>query len=171
MDKKDKKKIASIASIVTICIASAFALLGFLGKSSFTPLIIDKVFGITDHVTNEIVKKIDSGYSNTFILSPKDARQDATILFYAQHGQMVRATINSAGRGAPTKFQYFVDNMPWNPGASSATHADITNILRFDMAPGGDIHVLKIIPSFSSNDSFAVVDCLVLVYSRNEVTK
>jgi hypothetical protein len=50
-------------------------------------------------------------------------------------------------------------------------HADITKILRFDTAPGGDIHILKIVPSFTSNDSFAVVDCLVLVYAKDEVAK
>jgi hypothetical protein len=145
--------------------------LGFLGRDSITPKIFDKIFGISDYVLSEITKRIDSGYSGTFVFRPDSKEKRGQLYFYAEAGQPVKVTLNASliGNG---KFNILVDGEPWEREIPHdqpfyrSVHADITKRLKFDIEPGGNVHTLQFQVLSLGSDAVIVVDSLVLVYNK-----
>lgn len=165
-----KASVATIAGIVFTVLTILFGFLGWLGKSSFTPWLVDRVFGVSKYVLEEVTKRIDSGYADTFIFSLSAAETKSQLLFYAEKGQRVKLTINANSTGQrPTMFRVYIDGSPWESARQAPfhiVHGDITDKLRFDTEPGGDIHSLKFIPVDLKADAWIVIDALVLVYNN-----
>lgn len=168
-EDQSKPTITIIATIVFLCFSILVGLIGFWGRNSFAPKIVDHVFGLSDYVLKEISERIDSGYSDTFIFEPDSKNKGGQILFFAEKGQTVKVTLQGNSLGPkPSKFRMFIDNTPW--GASrelpiKIVHGDITDKLKFD-EPGASIHVLKIVPEPLEKDSLMLIDSLVLVYNK-----
>lgn len=164
-----KKTIALTASIVVACFSTIVIMIGFIGRNSFAPKMVDEVFGISKYVLEEITKRVDSGYSGTFVFAPNLPNQNAQLLFYAEKGQTVKVTIKGNSLGSnPSKLKVFIDNAPWGDFRElpfHLVHGDITDKLRFD-DPGANIHVLRLVPNQLGEDALIVLDCLVLVYNK-----
>jgi len=155
--------------IVVIIYTAIISVIGFLGRNSFAPKVIDGIFGISNHVLKEITKKVDSGYSGTFIVTPDMKEKNMQILFFAEKEQTVKITIKGNFLGTePAKFRTFIDNQPWGNSRELPyvlVHGDITDKLKFD-EPGANLHVLKLIPEELGENYLMVLDCLVLVYNQ-----
>jgi len=168
-NKKSKITTSLIASIVVACYITVIAVVGFIGRNSFAPKIIDEIFGLSDYVLEEITKKVDSGYSGTFIITPSSTDRVTQLLFFAEREQTVKVTIKGNSLGsAPNKFRLLIDNKPWGDIRDlpyTVVHGDITDKLKFD-EPGANLHVLKLIPEQLGEGSLLVFDCLVLVYNK-----
>jgi hypothetical protein len=164
-----KKTITLISTIVVVCITAVGAVIGVIGRNSFTPKIIDQAFGISRYVLSEISKQVDSGYSATFIFS-QNSRPNAQLQFFAEKGQTVKVTISGNALGSqPTVFKVLIDNVPWEGDRNfpfNLVHGDITDKLRWDIPPGGNVHALRFLPGKLENDSVVVLDCLVVVYNK-----
>jgi hypothetical protein len=170
-DEPKKGTIAQIATIVVACYVALAALIGLIGRNSFTPIIIDEMFGISEHVKKEIMLRVDSGYSRTFVFSPGVADDRNQLIFYAEDGQPVKVSINGYSRGdSDTGFRILVDNSPWEGvrelpfNSFHMANINITNKLKFDQPPQGNLHALKFVPERLEEDSLIVLECLVLVY-------
>jgi hypothetical protein len=164
----NKKRISLIASIVVACYIALVAVIGFIGKNSFTPKIIDSMFGITDYVFSQLTKRVDSGYSKTFIFAP-GSHSDNFLRFYAEEGQSVKMTIVAhAVSTEPLSFRVIIDGRPWGSPRSipfEIVHGTITKLLHFDIEPGGNLHTLSFVPDNLKQDSIVVIECLILVYA------
>jgi hypothetical protein len=166
----NKKKIGLIASIVVACYIALVAAIGFIGKNSFTPKIIDSMFGITEYVFKQMTKRVDSGYSKTFIFAPGSHCDDNTLRFYAEEGQSVKMTIDAHAVSPETlSFRVDIDGKPWESPRTipfNIVHGTITKYLRFDVEPGGDLHTLRFVPDNLKNNSIVIIQCLILVYAN-----
>lgn len=167
-----KKTTALISTIVVACIMAVGTIIGVIGRHSFTPKIIDQAFGISPYVLSEISKHVDSGYSATFIFS-QDSKPNAQLQFFAEKGQTVKVTISGNASGSQRRvFKVLIDNVPWEGDRDlpfNLVHGDITDKLRWDIPPGGNVHALRFLPGRLENDSkdsVAVFDCLVVVYNK-----
>jgi len=163
-----KSSITLIASIVVACFSAILVVLGLIGRNSFAPKIIDQIFGLSNFVLTEITKKVDSGYSGTFILAPTSKDRDAKLLFYAEKGQTVKTTIKANQLGSMHgKLKLFVDNNSWceRELPYQLVHGDITDKLKFD-EPGANLHVLRLVPGQMEENALVILECLVLVYNK-----
>jgi hypothetical protein len=171
MDKTlTKSTITLIATIVVACFSAMVVVIGFIGRNSFAPKIVDEIFGLSTYVLAEITKRVDSGYSGTFIFAPKSPDKNAQLLFFAEKGQSVKVTINGNSLGSKrSKFRVFIDNTPWGDSRElpfNLVHGDVTDKLKFDVEPGGNIHVLRFVPNPLEEDALILIECLVLVYNK-----
>lgn len=170
---KEHNKTARIATIVVICVMVIIGFLGWAGNKSLTPKLFDHVFGLSNYVlaqiSTQISKKVDSGYSVTFIFAPNSINKDAQLLFYAEKEQIVEVTINGNLRGAKAKkLKIFLDNHKWIDGRElpiKIVRGDITDKLKYD-EPGANLHILKVVPDELEEDTLIVIECLVLVKNR-----
>lgn len=145
--------------------------LGWLGRTSFTPRVIDALFGISDYVAKQVRRGEEAGYSASFVFRRGEAERPALVMFHAFRGDSVVATINGEYRGSPLSppgsFRVLIDNIPWHDvwvaPDSSIVHGQITDKLRFDIHPGGEIHLLRVVPVNLDSDGVLIVECLVLV--------
>lgn len=169
-DKHPNLTITLIAVVVFACFSVIGGAIGFIGRNSFAPRFVDEVFGLSTYVLTEITKRVDSGYSGTFIFAPNLTDKNTHLLFFAEKGQPVKVTIKGSSRGSkPSKFKVYIDYLPWGDARESdfnIVHADITDKLKYDIEPGGNIHVLKFIPDQLEEDTLIVLECLVLVYNK-----
>lgn len=164
-----KITITLIATIVVACFSVIVALIGFIGRNSFAPKIIDEIFGLSPYVLTELTKRVDSGYSGTFIFAP-NSREKNTQLFFAEKGQTVKLTINSNSIGSKkSKFKAYIDGELWGGIRElpfNLVHGDVTDELKFDREPGGNIHALRFVPDQLEEDALVIIECLVLVYNK-----
>lgn len=164
------KSTTTIATIVLACYLALIGVIGYFGRNSFAPKIVDGIFGLSTYVLAEITKRVDSGYSRTFIIAPNSMDKNFDLLFFAEKGQPVKVTINGTSRGSElSTFKVFVDNAPWEDTRElpfNMVHGDITDKLKYDQPPGGNIHVLRFIPGQLEEDALIVLECLVLVYNK-----
>jgi hypothetical protein len=164
-----KTTISLVASVVVACFAAFFGLIGFLGRGSFAPRVLDELLGLSKYVFSEISKKIDSGYSGTFIFSPNAVNRNSQLIFFAEKGQTAKLTIKASSLGSKqSKIRLFIDNTPWGATREipmDVVHGDITEKLKFD-EPGAGLHYIKVIPDQLEKDALVLVDCLVLVYNK-----
>jgi len=169
-DKHLKLTITLIAVVVFACFSVIAGTIGFLGRNSFAPKILDQIFGLSAYVLTEITERVDSGYSRTFIFTPNSMDKNCDLLFFAEKGQPVKVTINGTSRGSKlSTFKVFVDNAPWEHARElpfNIVHADITDKLKYDQPPGANIHILRFIPAQLEEDALIVLECLVLVYNK-----
>lgn len=158
-----------IATIVTACFSAFLAIIGFIGRDSFAPKIIDEIFGLSNYVLAEIQKRVDSGYSSSFILTTKNRDQNTQILFYAEEGQTVHVTWNASSLGPnPVKLKVLVDNSLWQESElpDYIVQGNVTEQLKFNIKPGANIHHLRFVPVNLDDESIVVIDSLVLVYQQ-----
>jgi hypothetical protein len=169
-EKQSTKTISTIAAIVVACYSVTFGLIGYLGRNSFAPKIIDEMFGISKYVLKEIDKKVDSGYTGTFIFTPDAVNKTQQLVFYAEEGQKVKVTIKAHATGPQAnKLRVLIDKVPWAEDRVlpiEIIHGDITKLLKFD-DPGANLHFLKPSPVEElQKDTIMVIECLVLVYNK-----
>ena len=171
-DKHSKLTITLIAVVVFACFSVIGGAIGFIGRNSFAPKIIDQIFGLSTYVLAEITERVDSGYSRTFIFALKSTDKNCDLLFFAEKRQPVKVTINGTSRGSElSTFKVFVDNAPWEDTRElpfNIVHADITDKLKYDQPPGANIHFLRFIPAQLGEHALIVLECLVLVYTRRK---
>ena len=158
--------------IMFIVVGSVMILIGIAGRSSFTPLIFDQLFGITSHVEKQISIKIDSGYSATFIFEPRRnleseggtiiRKVNNTLLFHAQLGQRVTVTLRFYNPYPDEDFlRITVDQTSWGL-KEDFVKLDITQKLQSEL--GADLHVVRIVPLMKDSENPTVVDVLILVH-------
>lgn len=178
----DTRTIATISGIVVVTLTTLLGVFGFIGKGSYTPIIFDKLFGLTEYVNKEAARqfdneinamseKVDSGYTESIIIPYDEAgkwKAGRTVLFYAQPGQRVKVSLFGSASG----LSVLVTEID-GPGKNltpesrfSLSHADVTKRLCFDCDPGGEIHKVRFIPKNLKKGDFIVVDVLVLVYRK-----
>jgi hypothetical protein len=93
------------------------------------------------------------------------------LIFYARRDQKVEATILSEGIGSDAKMRMILDGKTWGePLALPLTlfNVDITEKLRYDIPPGGNLHTLRFIPETSNDEFSAVIDSVILVKNLGE---
>ncbi len=158
--------VTTIACIVILIAPFLWVLRTFVNAET-----IDEKLGLSAHLTpkimGEVVKKVDSGYSRSFILRSDDPTSDTDLLFYAEPGQVVRLVMKAEAYGPKPKIQILIDNVPWleKEVPFQINLADISEHVRRD-AEGGNIHVMKVVPRDVTSGSTTVLQCLVLVANR-----
>lgn len=160
-----------IAATVVGVFAAITAAVGFLGKSTVTPFVLDTFFGVTEHVRSQVAKHIDSGYSGVFMIlpTPGDADQDQKLVFYEEPGQTVKLWVRTTARGAGTKYRLTIDGQRLTATLLDARvplegFLDITKRLRPpDQPPGGNLHWVGFKYYNLRSDDFLYVECTVLV--------
>jgi len=166
-----QRSIALISTTIVAIFGTLAALIGFAGRESFAPRAIDQLFGISTYVGNTINKRVDSGYSHTFIFRPtKDdsARNnnDTELLFDAGKKQFVYLTVLSIKNGSrDLKYRIMVDGADFREVTAEKDQfqeIDITGKLKPDRNPY-HIHELKVLPKDIKVGEVLVVRCLVLV--------
>lgn len=167
--KESTKSISTIAAIVVACYSATLGLIGYLGRNSFAPKILDEMFGISKYVLKEISKKVDSGYTGTFIFAPDAVNRNQQLVFYAEKDQIVKVTLKAQATGSQaSKLRILIDKVSWDGERElpiEITHGDITDRLKFD-DPGANLHFLKPSPVQLQKDTIMVIECLVLVYNK-----
>ena len=174
-ERGNQKTIGVIAAVVVGCYAVVAGLVGFLGRSSYTPRAIDKLFGLTEYLEVQLAtRRVDSGYSKVFIFSGSTASDDTQLMFYAVPSQPVKLTICASATGPPLTVKVLLDGELWTSFKTpyNIVQGDVTKKLRFDVPPGENVHTLKFIPpgivAKQSASDVAVVECLVMVYKSAE---
>jgi hypothetical protein len=167
--KADYSTIKVVVLTTLACIAVLMVPFLWLVSTFVDAKSIDGKLGLSAHLTPkimaEIVKKVDSGYSKSFIIRGDEPQPDTTLLFYSEDGQSVRLVMDASAYGSsPMKLRVLIDNNPWiEKELPFQIHlANITQHVRGD-AEGGDIHVLRVVPVNLRADSTAVIQSLVLV--------
>lgn len=162
-----KVRIGTLATVVFIILMTFMSLFGRMGKFSYTPKILDELFGFSQYVLKETARKVDSGYCGNISFTPSEKPKNSEVLFYAQSGQIVRITIKATARGSSiTCINISIDGVPWCQETElpyQIVQGTISDKLRFDREPGGDIHVVRFAPSLMALDAEISIDCLVLV--------
>lgn len=174
------KKLVNKHPVVHLCyiIASStffiiFAGFSFVALSSKQPLVgevLDSVFHVTSYIQKQISKRVDSGYSGSFIIDSRTKTLNQ-ILFFAHQTQGADLSITAVARNPKgTLINVFIDGEPWWKGplenAFVRVHIDITNKLKYDVRPAGDIHSIQFIPENISSDALIVVDSVVVVHNQ-----
>jgi hypothetical protein len=121
---------------------------------------------ITSDVTKRLCDYIDSGYSKTFVFSPDSPPDDNFIIFYARAEQEVEINIIANSTNANSNFRILIDNKEWGDLRNfpyNLMQGKITSLLRYDTAPGGNLHVIKFIPEGLSQEEYAIIDAVVIV--------
>jgi hypothetical protein len=146
-----------------------------MGKSSYTPRILDELLGLSAFVSQEISKKVDSGYSESITFKYDSQGQwlkaRREILFYAEPGQTVKLTIRGNAGGAPNTtsgVEVHIDGVIWkNLGSApySRIQVPITGKLKSDVDEGA-IHNISFHPKDLKPGDIAQIDCLILVYNK-----
>lgn len=144
----------SRAPLVTAVVAAILIVVALAGRSSYTPKILDQMFGISDYIEKEAFSKVDSGYSAVLLFdsNPKSQRSwdDASVLFYAEKGQPVLLTLDFEESVVPDGLRIILDGQEAPARKRRIFKADITNQLPWDlMAPdisSPGLHVLRIVP-------------------------
>ncbi len=186
-DKESLKKTATVVStIVVACFATILGLIGWIGHNSYAPKIIDQLFGLSNYIQKieddrvqaaltQFRKRVDSGYSATFVFSKKADGGIGTgkIMFSAASGQTAKLTVHAYSIGAPgITVRILVDDLPWSePREVPFTFVGlpITQALRSDIDPGGDSHFVRIVPTNPMDiaklpsDAAVIADCIVIV--------
>ena len=128
---------------------------------------------------DKIAQRIDSGYSRTIVFAGKEmipggttsiSSTDRAMMFYAEVGQDVHATVHAYSDAPQSKLRILVDNQTWQPSIESSlpiavTHANITDKLRFDTQPGSNLHVISFTPDGLQGTGKMVVQVTILVYN------
>ena len=159
---------ATIGVIAAVVVA-VYGVVGFLFKGSVTPLVIDKMFGVSNYVAGQIAKNIDAGYSRTFLFT--DAWQgEPTLLFYSTEEQKVTVSIAAAlAEGAVDSLTVYMDGSVWRrfavPRQDRSELAVPAHLIRGDYY-GGNLHELKVVLGAIPPQTRLYVECLVLVANR-----
>ena len=157
----------------TVCLLF-FGVLGFLGRDSYAPTIVDSVFGLTKYVYAQQTKEVDSGYTKTYVFRENDIDSPfpQVLYFYATRHQNVLLALNGSSRPESQKIRIYVD------GQLISNESGINNTLPLRLSEGitqrlGDVyqltenvHSLTITPADSRVQGVMVVDALVLVRNR-----
>lgn len=169
----DTQYIATVSGVVLTVMTGVIGLIGFAGQNSYTPIILDQIFGISKYVNEEITKKVDSGYADSFVISYDEAgkwKEGRQLLFYAEKEQDVKVTIRGNASGDTTLVTQIDDsdknltkNKPFN-----LIHADVTQRLSFDSEPGANLHFIRFRPQNLKAGEYIVVESLVLVYRKTQ---
>lgn len=169
--KADYASIKIVVLTTIACVAVLIIPFAWLLTTLVSARTVDEKLGLsaflTPKIMGEIAKKVDSGYSRSFILRGSAPTPDTSLLFYSEPGQIVRVVIEGDVYGPHPKIQVFIDKDLWlEEELPFHTHlANITEHVRSD-AEGGDIHVMRVVPIGLTRESTAVLQCLVLVANR-----
>jgi hypothetical protein len=180
----DTRTIATISAIVGVTLTTLLGVVGFIGKGSYTPIIFDKLFGLSEYVNKEAARqfdkeidsmseKVDSGYTESIAIGYDQAgkwKKSRVMLFYAEQHQRVELYITGSTGGSST-LTTKIDESQKNltPGSSfTLFRADVTKRLCFDCTEGGsgNIHKVQFTPKNLQKGDLIVVDVLVVVFSK-----
>jgi hypothetical protein len=132
---------------------------------SFRDIIIDEEKS-AGAILKILGKNVDSGYSRSIIFSKETTREKNFILFYALKNQEVELTILAQSDNQSASFSVTIDNQPWGKERKFPfvmVQGNITKYLRFDEAPGANLHTIRFIPKNLSENDRANIDCVILV--------
>lgn len=178
------------AATTAIVVFIFFIILLMIGHNSFTPILIEKYFGIENDISASIkdgFSKIESsisnkqspvGYTRTFDFDERVTAAHSVpqaLNFYAQPGQHVRLTINSsaypiANDAERPTFQVMLDDSPLTlthniVGLPSSITTEITTLPRETTNSDRNIHLLRIQPAIKLRKTIERLnfDCIILV--------
>lgn len=140
-----------------------------LSDESFNDgLITDEHKGaIADQIARSISEHIDSGYTKTIIFSDEVPPDQNFLIFYARKGQEVELTLlANAIAGPDARFRMTLDNQSWGEPRSfpfNIVQGNITEHLRFDAAPGANLHMIRFTAEGFQDGDRAIINCVVLV--------
>jgi hypothetical protein len=160
-------------AVVYLLVAALLLVLAVVGRSSYTPLILDQMFGITAHVEKTLNLKIDSGYSATFIFEPRRLpgrpnpapqlvqKVNNTLLFSAERGQRVTLTVKYFNPYEDKDFLLVTVDQSSQKIRQQLVKLDITK--KLDSQLGADLHVLRIDPIITDFTQPFSVETVILV--------
>jgi hypothetical protein len=156
----DKRTAFTATAVCASCVA-LFMILGILGHNSYTPLIVEKYFGISDDIERQtaaiaenvqaiLLPKLTSatppaGYSRTFSYdeSAPASQLVQTLIFYARSQQHIMIHVTSSGyfidhragvNARQGKFVMLIDGKEW-PGAHRTLNESFALPLTEDQLP------------------------------------
>ena len=165
-----------------VCVVFLFlvTIIGWIGRfGSITPMVLDKLFGITDYVSTKVPQ--DIGYAKEFVFPPNATIRDDTLMFYAGESQFALLRMHSQTNsidGTPLSgfgtVQISIDGVPFGTAPSQGTRdlpISFSDPVDTKNRPAGaadylwspTIHALKVRPVSQPNNMIIVIDCLVQV--------
>ena len=121
---------------------------------------------ITAEISRSLGEHVDSGYTKTIIFSQEAAADSNFLIFYARKEQEVELTILATATGSQAKFRLILDGSTWDEPQEFPYYqvaANITEHLRFDREPGGNLHRMRFQPVDLNESDRAVIELVVLV--------
>lgn len=140
-----------------------------LEDQEFRELLIteEHKLAIAAQITRITSEHVDSGYTRNIVFSQSASGDDSVLTFYARKEQEVELTIIArAPNGSQTKFRIVVDRRAWGEPRKfpyTMVQGNITEHLRFDAEPGGNLHTMRFVPIDFTESDRAVIECVVLV--------
>lgn len=140
---------------------------GYYAAGAFGELSKKQLDELAVYVLEKSCELVDSGYSKTIIFSKDSPADDNFIIFHANKGQNVDITITARSSKPDAKFRVVIDDRIWGPALRNfpfdMVGVSIAEGLRFDIPPGGCIHIVRFVPENISDSDLAVIKCLILV--------
>lgn len=116
---------------------------------------------------NRTSSRIDSGYAHSIVLKADDTRDFPNLLmFHARDDQDVFLTVLATSKSHGTSLRIAVDNVDLWPDAQPlpvmAHDLRITDKLRFDVPPAGNVHTVRFTPEALAGQ--VLIEAIVLVH-------
>src|SRR5262245_8838359 len=170
---KSEYQTVRIVVLTTIaCLALLVLPVFWLARGFVNARNIDDKLGLsaflTPKIMGEITKKVDSGYSKSFVLRGDDPTADTNLLFYSEPDQVVKVVMKGVEYPPDAaKVQVLIDNTLWKE-KDLPLEIYLSSFPREILSGSdtGDIHVMRIVPAGLSAKSTLVLQCLVLVSNR-----
>lgn len=149
----------------------AILLLKYL-PSLITAQWVDDRLGLSKHITetvrNEITKRVDSGYSRTFILRPNDRTAENVLPFYAerdQHPMISVESSNSGGDPADVQVAVQIDGGLWKSGDGTFHTPGFVPLKLDPDRQMGNVHDIRFAVKQPPDNGAVIIKCVVLVYN------
>ncbi len=170
MPPKPPANTVSIGLIAAVVVA-VYGLIGALGRGSYTPIVMDKAFGLSEYVGRQLGSKAPSAYSRDFTFTDT-YDGEPTLVFYARkEGQVVGVSLTSArpmGAGVDS-LRIWIDGQPWKvikvPRDDRSELEVPLDALKGDYL-GNDLHELKVVAGAIPAGTRVLVQCLILVKNQ-----
>jgi hypothetical protein len=171
--KSDYQTIRVVVLTTIACVVLLMVPVFWLARSFVSAKNIDDKLGLSAFLTPKIMetitKKVDSGYSKSFILRGNDPTADTNLLFYSEPGQVVKVVMRGS-EYVPhqARVRVLIDNTVWKDDKELPLDIYLSNVPNelLSRSDTGDIHVMHIVPVGLARESTLVLQCLVLVSNR-----
>ena len=181
------RKTAGTAAVVVLVSLLLLAIVGHIGRASFTRYILNDTFGLSDTIDADLANAVPSGYSRTFVFT-NDAGQitlddrNQSLNFYALPNQYIYVLARGSYR-SPSGQAYPPTPIPFNITLDNSKSYDLEvpinlpyesqSSIKGESLPGyvkgeegfniHNMHVLNLRPTSTQFNGTIVIDMVVLV--------
>lgn len=160
--------------LLSFLVLGFFVCLALLGEFFIDADWVDRRLGLSKKVAEgvraELVKKVDSGYSRTFIFRPGETTAENVLSFYAERGQTAKISITTeASHPDDVRFEVRIDGLLWSYREQTLFKGNFNtpelSPLTFRPDQGSFHEAIFVIKRLYEGERF-IVKCVVLVYNN-----